>query len=216
MVAALGLLGVLIGILGVVLSYFFYLHSTKPTATEIASELRESLYTTDSKFIGTKHHALNVTTVNVSSSTSWIEERNDTNQQYGYVLLKGLFIGEAEIIQRIETPDSIPDIDKIRTHPYYGESIEYGNSNTGTVDFQITQSGQTLILSVDFYAESIREGAAIIIRTLQIMSDIIDDIIKKESDGFEEIPPFEEYMSDGEFREDIGDPIVPLNVIRRS
>lgn len=204
-------LSVFIGLLGLIASYLYYLHSNKPTASELATELRESYKTgSNETFSRTDHHVKNVVDAKVANITTWLDNRDDANEQWGYVILNGVFVGTAEIISHFEIPGSPPSIEDIRRHPYYGESIGFTDSNSGTNGFQVDISNRTLILNIELYADSARKGAAAVITTSIILSKIIDDVLYGRIDDPDSIPPFDEFMEEGLGRDDIEYPVVKM------
>lgn len=213
----LSLGGLLVGLLALILGYLYHVHSNKPRATEIASELRQSLEAGSAgSRLRTNNHVVNTIDVKVTDNSDWLDEREDANQQWGYVLLHGVFVGSAEVIQQLEIPDLAPSVEEIRRHPYYGESVEFENSDCGTNGFEVQASGNTLILNVDFYADSVRKGAVCIIMTSIILSRILDDVITGRVDHPDEIIPFQEFMSEEIDRGDIEYPVIPVEDLSKT
>lgn len=207
----MSMLGILIGVFSLISGYFYYIHSTKPTATEIATELRQSLNTqTNDYLLRTNHHVSNVVDIKVTNNGDWLDRRDDANEQWGHVILKGIFVGSVEIIKHFDIPQSLPSAEEFRQHPYYGQTMTFEGTYAGTGGFEVSTSHGTLTLNIDIYADSTRKGAASAITTTIIVSQIIDDILSGRLKEPEKIPTFDEFMSEGLSREDIDYPIIDM------
>jgi len=210
MVGVLSVLGLGVSILSVVLGYVYYRHGNKPTATEIASELRDSLYSyTNDRLLRRNHHSVNVVDVKVTDNSGWISAYENADQQMGYALLKGLFLGKAEVIAQFEIPNTPPRIEDIESHPYYGKEVHFSDSASGTGGYDVTVSGQTLIVNVNLFADSTRKGAVAVLMTMLVVAQIIDDILSGKSEDQDEIPLFEEFISRTS-RDDVEHPVTSV------
>lgn len=213
----LSLGGLMVGILSLIFGYFLHIHSNKPSPTEIASELRQSLEARSDGFrVRTNNHVINIVDVKVTDNSDWLDQREDADRQWGYVLLNGIFVGSAEVIQQLVIPETGPLTEEIRQHPYYGEPVEFKDSDCGTNGFEVQVSGNTLILNVDFYADSVRKGAVCIIMTSIVLSQILDDIFTEQSDYPENITPFQEFMSKKIDRENIEYPVIQMEDLSKT
>lgn len=213
----LSIAGVIVGLISLVAGYFYHVHSNKPRATEIASELRQSLKSGNKdSVVRTDVHIVNIVDIKVTNNSSWIEEIENPNENWGYILLKGLFAGSAEIVYYFEYPESPPDLEKIRDHPYYGETITFKSSDSGTVGYTVDISDKTIVLNVNFYADSVRKGAAAIIMTSIILSEVIDDVLTGRINRMEEIPSFSDYMDRETHRDSLEYPVIPLNKLHKT
>lgn len=200
----LSLIGAGVGVLGVFAGYLYHIHSRKPDAAAIATELRQSLgVNSDNQSLRMNHHVVKIADAKVTSNGEWLNDREDAAKQRRHVLLRGIFVGGAEVNEYFEIPGSPPPIEKIRTHPYYGKAVEFEDAHAGTDGFHINTSEKTLSLQVNFYADTARKGAASIITARIIAGQIIDDVLSGRIDKKKDIPPFDEFMSKGLDREDI-------------
>jgi hypothetical protein len=210
MVGVLSVLGLSVSILSVILGYVYYRHENKPTASEIASELRDSLFSyMNDRVLRTNRHSVNVVDVKVTGNSDWVTAYENTDQQLGYALVKGLFLGKAEVVAQFEIPDTPPRIEVIESHPYYGKEVHFSDADSGTGGYDVTVSGQTLIVNVNVFADSTRKGAVAVLMTMLVVAQIIDDILSGKSEDQDEIPPFEEFMSRTS-REDVEHPVTSM------
>ncbi|MFB6187808.1 MAG: hypothetical protein ABEI86_13205 [Halobacteriaceae archaeon] len=216
MVGVLSVLGLGVSLLGVVLGYMYYRHGNKPTASEIASELRDSLFShTNDRVLRTNRHSVNVVDVKVTDNSDWITAYENADQQLGYALMQGLFIGKAEVIAQFEIPDTPPRAEDFESHPYYGKEVHFSDSDSGTGGYDVTVSDQTLIVNVNLFADSTRRGAVAVLMTMIVVSQIINDILSGKIEDQDEIPSFEEFMSRTS-REDVEHPVIPMEELAKT
>jgi len=203
MVEFLPVLGVFLTMVGIIVSWIIHIRGNRPTATEVTRALQQR-YSGDKKYVRGDAHVVAVIKSTVSNSDEWLNHYDYTEIIKGTAWLTGTFVGSAELLFKFHIPDKSPPIEKIKSHPYYGEQVEFADERAGTGPFEVRATEETLIINCGVYCQTATKGAAAVTGTLIVVSQIVDDIFtgKLESES-EEIPPLsdmfrDDRLSDGE------------------
>lgn len=176
------IVSLVVSVVSVVLAYIWHIDSNRPSSDEVSDALHRRFVVGSDQLLQGDHHVVNVVKATATDTDSWLEMYDNPEQERVYAWLSGLFVGSAELVLYFEHPKEPPSIEQIESHPNYGEGIMFSGSDASIGSYEVTISGRSMILKVDFYTDSVERGAALVVGATILVSELLDDILSGQLD----------------------------------